>query len=312
MPEGPPVVEAPYQGQPIPAEKALKNIVVLRGQEEEVKSEDEEIDAQFLAERIAADEAKERRERRQQLLREVAAEDPTEHLMKAVDEIRARPTPRMLLWEKFKKDQEAILTQAKKEFSSSKSSKDPAEGDLKRRPKDTGDKVTLKEPSRPPTPPSRPLPKKRPDSTERPWIEKAGDARKLLAEPPRVQASGDRCGTPPTLVPNPLSTAPYDDNTTDHHWETLPAYNKGTRVQREMAICASGAGRHHALQDSKGTCCFLEFMDKCEGELSERLGGDYRFDPNWKNRWFDILHGSNSMRYKFCWTHAPYKDVAKI
>ena len=48
-------------------------------------SEDEEIDAQFLAERIAADEAKERRERRQQLLREVASEDPTEHLMKAVE-----------------------------------------------------------------------------------------------------------------------------------------------------------------------------------------------------------------------------------
>ena len=83
--------------------KALKQIVVLRGQEEEVMSEDEEIDAQFLAERIAADEAKERRERRQQLLREVAAEDPTEHLMKAVDEIRARPTPRMLLWGQFEK-----------------------------------------------------------------------------------------------------------------------------------------------------------------------------------------------------------------
>ena len=34
LPEGPPVVEDPYQGQPIPAEKALKQIVVLRGQEE--------------------------------------------------------------------------------------------------------------------------------------------------------------------------------------------------------------------------------------------------------------------------------------
>ena len=85
LPEGPPVVEDPYQGQPLPAEKALKKIVVMRKQEEEVMSEDEESDAQFLAERIAADEAKERRERRQQLLREVAAEDSTEHLMKAVD-----------------------------------------------------------------------------------------------------------------------------------------------------------------------------------------------------------------------------------
>ncbi len=92
----------------------------------------------------------------------------------------------------------------------------------------------------------------------------------------------------------------------------MPAYNKGARVQREMAICASGAGRHHALRDSKGTCCFLEFMEKYEGELSERLGADYRFEPNWQNRWWDIMQGSNSMRYKCCRTHAQYKDVVKL
>ena len=50
LPEGPPVTEDPYPGQPIHADKALKKIVVLRAQEQEVKSEDEEIDADFLAE----------------------------------------------------------------------------------------------------------------------------------------------------------------------------------------------------------------------------------------------------------------------
>ena len=60
----------------------------------------------------------------------------------------------------------------------------------------------------------------------------------------------------------------------------------------------------------KGDLLFPGVMDKYEGELSERLGAGYRFDPNWKKRYLDILHGSNSMRYKFCWTHAQYKDVA--
>ena len=174
----------------------------------------------------------------------------------------------------------------------------------------------LKEPIRAPTPPPKPqsglmpkvAPKKRPDSNERPWIEKAGDARKLL----KVQVSGDRCETSPTLVPNPSSVAPYDDNTTDHHWETLLAYNQGTRVQTEMAICASGAGRHHALQNSKGACCFLEFIEKYAAALSERLGDDCRFDPSWKNRWWDIIQGSTSVRFQFCWTHAQYKDVAEL
>ena len=64
LPEGPPVAEDPYPGQPIPADEALKTNDVLRAQEQEVKSEDEEIDADFLAERIKAEEERERRERR--------------------------------------------------------------------------------------------------------------------------------------------------------------------------------------------------------------------------------------------------------
>ena len=121
----------------------------------------------------------------------------------------------------------------------------------------------------------------RPDIVERPWIEKAGDARRFL----KVQVSGDRCGTAPNLVPNPLSTAPYDDKTNNHHWKTLTAFNDGTPLQREMAICASGVGRHMALQDCKGTCCFLQSMEVSELELSKRLGAAYRYDPSWKNRW---------------------------
>ncbi len=135
---------------------------------------------------------------------------------------KAKPTERQLLWDKVKQEQAALLTQVKEEYRTSRSSKDSAEGDLMRRPRYTGDKVVLKEPIRPPTPPPKPqsglMPKvarkKRPDSSERPQVEKAGDARKLL----KVQVSGDRCETSPTVVHNPSSVAPYDDITKYHPW----------------------------------------------------------------------------------------------
>ena len=279
-----------------------------------VEDDAEEINVEFLARLIAADDAKQRRDRRQQLLQEAEAEDSEEHLMREF--AKAKPTERQLLWEKVKQEQAALLTQVKEEYRTSRSSKDSAKGDLMRHPRYTGEKVVLKEPIRPPTPPPKPqsglqpkvAPKKRPDSNERSWIEKAGDSRKLL----KVQVLGDRCEISPTLVPNPSSVAPFDDTTTGHHWEVLPACNSGTALQREMAICASGVGRYHALQDSKGACSFLEFMEKYEEELSNRLGDKYRYDPDWRQRWWDIIQGSNLVRYEFCWTHAQYEDVARL
>ena len=162
---------------------------------------------------IAADVAKQRKDRRQQLLKEVAAEDPDEHLIEQI--VKAKPTERQLLWDKVKLEQAALLTQAKEEYRTSRSSKDSAEGDLMRHPRE--EKVVLKEPIRPHTPPPKPqsglqpkaAPKKRPDSNERSWIEKANDSRKLL----KVQVWGDRCETSPTLVHNPSTVAPFADTT---------------------------------------------------------------------------------------------------
>ena len=105
----------------------------MPAQEQEVKSEDEKVDPVFLAERLKAEEA---RERRRQLLKDVAADskDPTEHLMEEVDKIRAQPSERQLKWEAFKKEQQDFIS------SKSSGSRDSAVGDLKRRPKYTGQK----------------------------------------------------------------------------------------------------------------------------------------------------------------------------
>ena len=74
-----------------------------------------------------------------------------------------------------------------------------------------------------------------------------------------------------------------------------------------MAICATGVGRHHGLSDSKGTSCFLRFMEVLEDELVKRLGDDFYYTDDWRQRWWDIIQGSNLVRYKFCWTHAQYE-----
>ena len=153
------------------------------------------------------------------------------------DFAKAKPSERQVLWAKIKKEQADLIAEAREQYRTSKSSgsKDSAEGDLRRtgdtsiatiwqrvRPIYTGDRVRFTEAVRPPTPPPphaglkpKVAPKKRSESDERSWIEKAGDARNLL----KVQVSGDRCETPPTLVPNPSSAAPFDDKTKDHHWD---------------------------------------------------------------------------------------------
>ena len=92
----------------------------------------------------------------------------------------------------------------------------------------------------------------------------------------------------------------------------LPAWNTGSHIKREMAICASGTGRHRALQDAKGTCDFLEYMDRYEFDLKERLGADYVPEADWKTRWYDIICGSNNVGYKFCWTHEQCGPISKL
>ena len=107
----------PYEGQPISVEDDV-----------------EEISVAFLAQLNAADDAKQRRDRRQQLLQEAEAEDSEEHLMREF--AKAKPTERQLLWEKVKQEQAALLTQVKEEYRTSRSSKDSAKGDLMRHPRD--------------------------------------------------------------------------------------------------------------------------------------------------------------------------------
>ena len=48
-------------------------------------------------------------------------------------------------------------------------------------------------------------------------------------------------------------------------------------------------------------------MQILEQELIERLGDDYYFTDDWRNRWWDIIEGSNLVRFKFCWTRAQYE-----
>ena len=96
---------------------------------------EEEINVEFLAQLIAADEATERRDRRQQLFKETKAEDSEEHLMR--DFAKAKPSERQVLWAKIKKEQADLIAEAREQYRTSKSSgsKDSAEGDLRR----TGD-----------------------------------------------------------------------------------------------------------------------------------------------------------------------------
>ena len=47
-------------------------------------------------------------------------------------------------------------------------------------------------------------------------------------------------------------------------------------------------------------------MQILEQELIERLGDDYYFTDDWRNRWLDIIEGSNLVRVNFCWSQAQY------
>ena len=95
---------------------------------------EDEINVELLAQLMAADDAKQRKDRRQQLLQETEAEDSEEHLMR--DFAKVKPSERKLLWEKVKQEQAALLTQVKEEYRTSRSSKDSAKGDLMRHPRD--------------------------------------------------------------------------------------------------------------------------------------------------------------------------------
>ena len=79
-----------------------------------------------------------------------------------------------------------------------------------------------------------------------------------------------------------------------------------------MAICATGVGRYHGLSDSKGTICFLRYMEVYEDELVKRLGDNYHYDPDWRQRWWDVIQGSKLVRYKLCWAHAQYEVCARL
>ena len=107
------VKEDPYQGKPL-----LSGTV----KEAEPQSDDEVIDPAFLADRFNENEA---RERRRQLLKDLAADsmDPTEHLMEEVEKIRTQPSERQLKSEAFKKEQQDLVS------SKSSGSKDSAAGD---------------------------------------------------------------------------------------------------------------------------------------------------------------------------------------
>ena len=247
------------------------------------------------------------------------------------DFLKSKPSDRQALWAKVKQEQADLIADARKEWRTSKSSgsKDSAEGDLRRtgdtsiatiwdrvRPIYAGAARGSTDVVRPPTPPpptktfALKPPKvapRRPDADEKPWIERAGDSRRLS----KVEVAGDRSNAP-ILTPNLASAAPFDDKTQDHHWEVLPGLNQGTDLQREMAICATGVGRYQGLQDSKGTICFLRYMEVYEDELVKRLGDNYHYDPDWRQRWWDIIQGSNLVRYKFCWTHAQYEVCARL
>ena len=95
---------------------------------------------------------------------------------------------------------------------------------------------------RPPTPPSpktvglKPKASPRKDTDDQPWIDRAGDSRRL------GKVAGDR-SEPPLLTPNQASVAPFDDKTKDHHWDVLPALDRGNRTQRQTSICASAVLR---------------------------------------------------------------------
>ncbi len=47
-------------------------------------------------------------------------------------------------------------------------------------------------------------------------------------------------------------------------------------------------------------------MQILEQELIERLGDDYYFTDDWRNRWWGI-EGSNLVRFKFYWSRAQYE-----
>ena len=135
-----PVKEDPYQDRPISIQD---------------DAEDEETNAEFLAQLIAADEAKERKDRRQQLLKDTKEEgaiktESEDHLMR--DFLESKPSDRQALWAKVKQEQADLIADARKEWRTSKSSntygsKDSAEGDLRR----TGDTsiATIRDRARP-------------------------------------------------------------------------------------------------------------------------------------------------------------------
>ena len=87
----------PYEGEP----SSVKDDV------------EDEVNVEFLAQLIAADDAKQRKDRRQQLVKDTEAEYSAEHLMR--DLAKANPSERTLLWEKVKQEQADLLARVKEE-----------------------------------------------------------------------------------------------------------------------------------------------------------------------------------------------------
>ena len=140
------------------------------------------------------------------------------------------------------------------------------------------------------------------------WTDRAGDSRRLN-RPKDERVAGDRSGassssTAPRLLPNESAPAPFNDKTHDHKWEIVPALNSGDKLKIQIARCASSVAKHEGLADNKGTLCFYAFMDLLEAELAERLGPDYEPCPDWRMRWWQIIQGCDSIRFKFCLLHS--------
>ena len=60
------------------------------------------------------------------------------------------------------------------------------------------------------------------------------------------------------------------------------------------------------LNDSHGTMPFTEFMDQLEEELRGNLATNYVSEPNWRERWRQIIRGSQVTSFKLVWLHAQY------
>ena len=133
----------------------------------------------------------------------------------------------------------------------------------------------------PPPPPARPSQDVGTSAKSAPpapsWIEHLSDDRRIGQAPlPRERVRGDPCGTSRSAVPrlatNATASIPFNDKSPDHKWEIVPAFEAWTNkspssLEIHIANCAVEVARPSGLADSKGTLCFLEFMDLFEKEL---------------------------------------------